>query len=213
MDQSTPSDDQTPVNGHAELNNVVTSDRVAGSNEATKPSEQMDYQDSNTTQPAVSRTRSEEQDGGVTWTASEFIAHYKSPGWYALVGLAAALIGGLVWLTGRDIFMAVLVFVVVLLLGFYGAHKPRQLTYELDSQGLTIGARRHLFGEFRAFSVVSEGPFSSIELVPLRRFAMYVTIYFDPNDENKIIGVMSEHLPIEEPRNDLLEQLMHRVRF
>ena len=150
---------------------------------------------------------------GVTWTASEFIAHHKSAGWYALLGLAALIVAAVVWLLTKDVFSSSLVFIGVLLLGVYGGHKPRELTYTLDDLGITIGRIHHSFGEFRSFSVVSEGAFASIELVPLKRFAMYTTVYFEPVDEDKIIKVLNTHLPMEKPRNDLVEQLMHRIRF
>jgi hypothetical protein len=149
----------------------------------------------------------------VTWSASEFVAHSKSFSWYAFIGLIALVIAAAIWLVTKDIFSGVLVFIGILLLGIYGAHKPRQLNYSLDDLGLTIGGRHYTFSEFRSFSVVSEGAFSGIELEPLKRFAMYVTFYFSPTDADRILKLLSEYLPMEEPRNDPIDQLMRRLRF
>ncbi|HYG84352.1 MAG TPA: hypothetical protein VD907_05770, partial [Verrucomicrobiae bacterium] len=36
-------------------------------------------------------------DGTITWTASEFVAHHKSSGWYALLALCAVGVAFIVW--------------------------------------------------------------------------------------------------------------------
>jgi hypothetical protein len=219
MDQNPAPDDQPDKQSGFQPASVVTSESITTPNQVSSVLPQSSVvdaapieQQNNFVESAASSPPNQSSDG-VTWTASEFIAHHKSFGWYTLLGLAALVVAAVVWLVAKDIFSAALVFVGVLLLGVYGAHKPRQLTYNFDDQGITIGHMHHTFSEFRSFSVVSEGAFASIELVPLRRFAMYTTIYFDPADEDKIINVLSTHLPMEKPRNDLVEQLMRRVRF
>lgn len=209
MDQNPVPDEKT----NSQSGGVVTSDNIVGQNQPasaldTERSEQPD----NFTQAPAS-TLPSSQANSVSWTASEFIDHHKSAGWYFLLSLIALIIAAIVWFITRDIFSSSFVFIGILLLGVYGAHKPRQLTYAVDDLGITIGHMHHTFSEFRSFSVISEGAFSSIELVPLRRFAMYITVYFDPADEDKIIGVLSTHIPIQEPRNDLIEQLMRQIRF
>jgi len=194
---------------------VVTSDQIKDSSTPPelKTSESTPKVAAEVTTKAEPNTSSIRQPDGVTWTASEFIAHYKSAGWYILLVIVALAVSAGVWFVTKDKFSTALVFIGVSLLGVYGAHKPRQLTYELGDLGLTIGNAHHTFSEFRSFSIVSVGAFSSIELVPFKRFAMYTTVYFDPADEEKIIKVLSAHLPMEEPRNDPIEQLMHRLRF
>ena len=219
MDQNPATDDQPDKMGVGDSSSVVTSDAVANQNQVSPTSiqsptiyEAQPEQQNNIAQSGVSSLPRSQPDG-ITWTASEFIAHHKSAGWYGLIGLVALIVAALVWLVTKDVFSSALVFIGVLLLGVYGAHKPRQLKYSLDGLGITIGINHHAFSEFRSFSVVSEGAFASIELVPLRRFAMYTTVYFDPADEDKIIKILSSHLSKEEPRNDLVEQLMRRIRF
>ncbi|HVU59289.1 MAG TPA: hypothetical protein VHC98_00390, partial [Candidatus Saccharimonadales bacterium] len=113
----------------------------------------------------------------------------------------------------RDWFATTMVVLGIAVLGFYASHKPRQQTYRLDEHGLTIDRRRYGYEQFRSFAVVSEGAFSSIELAPLGRFATYMTIYYAPADEAKIVDVLSAHLPVEPPHNDLTDQLLRRIHF
>lgn len=153
------------------------------------------------------------QPDGVTWTASEFIAHHKSASWYAGLGVAALIIVALIWFLTRDVITAAIIAVGIALLGVYASRKPQQESYSLDEQGLSIGNRHYAYNEFRSFSLVPDGAFAGIEFAPLKRFATYTTVYYDPADEDKILGILSMHLPMEPPRADLTDQLMRRIHF
>ena len=149
----------------------------------------------------------------ITWTASEFIAHQKSSRWYLLFVASALVIAGLVWLLTRDVFSSVAVAVSGGLLGYYAGRQPREQTYTLDTSGLTIGRRHYNYRDFRSFSVVPEGAFLSIELLPLKRIAMYTTMYVDPADEDAILEKISRYLPLEETHSNFADTFMRRIHF
>ncbi len=149
----------------------------------------------------------------VTWTASEFIAHDKSAGWYGILALVGIILAGLVYLTLRDIISTSVVLVCTVLFGVYAARKPRQVSYQLDDVGLSIGNRLYSYHEFRSFSVVDEGPFASIALMPFKRFAPMLSVYFDPADEQAITDILGDYLPHEPRELDMLERALKKVRF
>jgi hypothetical protein len=149
----------------------------------------------------------------ISWTASEFIAHEKPTGWYVLIAAGAVVAAAITWLVTRDIMPTSAVFIGITLLAFYASHKPNQQQYQLDESGLTIGNRHLPYHEFRSFAVMPEGAFLSVELTPLRRFSMYATLYLDPADEERIISYLSMHLPMEEAKPSLTDDLMRRIRF
>lgn len=163
------------------------------------PSENAQYTDGN--------------DPSVTWTASEFVAHDKSAGWYAMLAVVAVVLATLIYILTKDVVSVVVVIIAGLLLGIYGAHKPRQLEYRIDKQGVGIGQKYHGYNEFKSFSVVPEGAFSSIIFMPLKRFALPITIYYAPNDEERILAFLSDQLPFEEYRHDAVDKLMRNIRF
>jgi hypothetical protein len=105
------------------------------------------------------------------------------------------------------------VLVCTALFGVYAARKPRQVQYQLDESGLTIGHHQYFYPQFRSFALVDEGPFASLVFMPLKRFAPLLSVYFDPADEDAITGVVAEHLPFEERHLDMLERMLKRVRF
>lgn len=152
-------------------------------------------------------------DGSITWTASEYIAHHKSPGWYGALGGIAVVVAAVIWFFTKDIISAAVVIVAAIAFGGYGARQPRQLRYSLDNHGLTIGERRFVYQQFRSFSMVPEGAFASIVFVPLKRFSPLTTIYYDPADEAKIVALLSDRLPHEERQQAMIDRLMWRIRF
>lgn len=149
----------------------------------------------------------------VQWTASEFIAHSKSVGWYILLMLATAILAGLVYLLTQDKISAGIVIIVAIIFGIFAARKPRELTYGVDNKGVRIGEKFYPYALFRSFSIVQEGGIESIWLMPLRRFMPIITIYFEQTDGEKIVGVLSQMLPVEQRQVDIVDKLMHRLRF
>jgi hypothetical protein len=152
-------------------------------------------------------------DGSISWTASEFIAHSKSASWYVLLMGVAAVAAAIVWLLTKDTVSAAVVVVGAALLAVYGARQPRQLEYRLDQQALSIGTRTYNYHQFRSFSIVPEGAFNSIVFMPLKRFAPLITIYYAPEDEDKIVSLLADRLPMEERKKDAIDRLMWRIRF
>jgi len=149
----------------------------------------------------------------ISWTASEFVAHEKNAGWYGLLAGAAALLAVLVYFVTKDFVSVGVVVAAALVLGAYATTKPRELLYNLDSRGVSIGNKHFPYSDFRSFSVVPERAFSSIVLMPLRRFAVPVTIYYAPDDEDKILDLLASQLPFDQPPRDAVGNLMRRIRF
>jgi hypothetical protein len=156
---------------------------------------------------------SQSVDGSVSWTASEYVAHDKSPGWYALVVLAALVLAAIIFLLTKDKISTGVVVAVGIAFAGYGARKPRQLQYVLNDSGLSIGDKHYGWGHFRSFAVIDEGAFSNILFMPLKRFSPLITVYYDPKDEAKIMPLLSDRLPMEDRDHDVVDRLMHRIRF
>lgn len=149
----------------------------------------------------------------VTWTASEFVAHEKTNNWYMLLGGGSVLVAIVVWLITRDVVSSLVILFAAFVFGFYARRQPRELTYRLDEQGLTIGDKFYHYDTFRAFSVVPEGALNTIVLSPLKRFAPLTTLYYDPADQEKITALLANELPFEQRKQDPIDRLMWRIRF
>ena len=149
----------------------------------------------------------------ISWTASEFISHEKSTGWYLALGLASVLGAIIVFTIFRDWVTTSVILMAGLALGVYGGWRPKQQQYGLTASGLSVGQRFFAYEDFRSFSVVDEGAFTSIQFTPLKRFGTPVSIYYDPKDEEAILNLLSVRLPMEETHADAVDRLMKRIRF
>lgn len=157
--------------------------------------------------------RHKSEDDAIRWTAAEFIAHNKSVAWYGLLALAVIVLAVIVFLLTRDKISTSVVIIAGIALGGYGARQPQQRQYALDDQGLSIGDKYLPYSLFRSFSVIDEGPVSSISFFPLKRFGQLTTIYYNPDDEADIIDLLADRLPMDERGHDAVDKLMRRIRF
>ena len=149
----------------------------------------------------------------IDWTASEFIAHEKSMAWYAVLALITVISSGIVFVIGRD-WITVIIFIMVgIILGVAAGRKPRQMQYRVDDSGFHIGKRSVPFTNFRSFAIDEEGPFANLVFLPNQRFMPITTAYVDPKDEDEIMAILGDYLPIEHHRPDFIERLMRRIRF
>jgi hypothetical protein len=152
-------------------------------------------------------------DNSITWVAAEFIAHQKTLQWYSSLAAVDVALAAITFLLTRDFISTAVIIICGILFGVYAGHQPRELEYSVDAAGLTIAAKRYLFDQFRSYSVIEDGAFVSISLMPLRRFSPGLTIYCDPGQEEAIMGILSEHLPLDDHTHDPVDRLMRRIRF
>lgn len=149
----------------------------------------------------------------VSWTASEFIAHQKSSGWYGILAVVSLVLAVSVYFLTKDFITTGFVIFGAVILGYYASRQPRELNYQISENSVAIGAKSYGYDEFRSFSIVDEGAFSSVIFMPLKRFAPLRAIYFAPEHEDQIINILMPRLPFEEHSHDLIDKLMLRIRF
>ncbi|MCA9329751.1 hypothetical protein KDA11_03840 [Candidatus Saccharibacteria bacterium] len=173
-------------------------------------------QNDENTQPSVLKSPNNlppTTESGISWTASEFVAYSKSLGWYAILGIGAILLAGALYILGKDIVAPISVITLAILFGIIAAKKPRELTYAITEDGVRVGEKLYLYNAFKSFSVIQEEGIESIWLMPLQRFMPGLSIYFAPDDGERIVQELATYLPFE-PRNiDFIDKLMHKIRY
>lgn len=186
----------------------------ASADEAPKPveepSSQWQFRDEESDEVAASPQSSHET---VEWTASEYVAHEKSPGWYLLLSLAVLGFAAAVYFITDELVSSIVIIIMGIAFGAFAARQPQELHYTLDNTALHVGNRSYGYGQFKSFTIVDEGPIHSIMLTPLQRFMPPLSVYFAPEDEDKIADALSSYLPYEERRQDIVDRIMRKVRF
>jgi hypothetical protein len=148
----------------------------------------------------------------IAWTASEYVHHSKGALWLVgFIAIVALLLALAIWSQAWT--FAVLIVVMGVAMGIIAFRKPHELHYTLSDDGLTIDDKAYAFSDFRAFGVVDDGALYSIMLIPIKRLAPTVAVYFEEQDGEQIVDILGTYLPMEEFHQDLFDRLMHRLRF
>lgn len=170
-----------------------------------------DYSPPASAEPIDATPQSSDQT--ITWTASQFVRHHKTSGWYVIFMLAVVIFAVLIWVATKDLVTPIVVIVAGGILAGLAASKPRQLAYQLSPRGLTVGGHHFSYNHFKSFSLVKEGGIDSIMLRPLKRFGNWTTLYFEPKDESKILDMLAHRLPHEPYRPDFMDKFLAKIRF
>lgn len=149
----------------------------------------------------------------ISWTASEYVANQKDAKWYLGFFFFLAASVGLIYFFTKDLISVIAIAVIGILFSVLANKKPKQLAYEINAQGVSISGRFYSYGEFKSFSLSSEGVIGAINLMPLKRFMPEISIYFPPDQGEAIISVLAGQLPHEQRAEHGVDKLTKRLRF
>lgn len=149
----------------------------------------------------------------ISWTASEYIEHSRTAGWYMLLAVATGSLAAAAYFATKDYFSAGIIALVGIAVGIFAARKPKQVTYEISRSGVRIGEKSYPYSHFRSFCVINEGNVSNLYMVPVKRFMVPISAYFEPAEAERIVNAIGEHLPYEEQNLDRIDKLSRRLRF
>jgi len=148
-----------------------------------------------------------------SWTAAEYIEHRPNAGWYLIMLFILVAVAAGTYFITKDYFAVGATIAAVLIAVVYARRRPKQVTYELTSRNLNIGQKKYAYSLFKSFSIFHEGELSSINFMPIKRLMPPVSIYCTPQDEQKIISLVGEHLPYEEHKLDVFDRLTQRLHL
>jgi hypothetical protein len=149
----------------------------------------------------------------IRWTASEYVARQKGSNWFVMLAGGSLLIGVIIWFITRDIFSSAGVVIICIAAGVFSARQPQERDYAIDSNGVTIGQKFHPYDVFKSFTILNEDSMSYVSLMPTMRFMPAKALYYSPQDEERILNMLSSFLPYEERDHDFVDRLSHRIRF
>jgi hypothetical protein len=87
------------------------------------------------------------------------------------------------------------------------------MSYTVDDQGITVDAKFYPYSLFKSFAVMQDEALGYINLLPLKRFMPDISIYYAPDDEQKIFDALANNLPHEQRQEHRVDSLMKRIRF
>jgi hypothetical protein len=161
--------------------------------------------------PPTQESISDEQP--MEWTSADAPTHPKPSGWLAMLTGGAVLLAIVVYFLTRDMVSTASSAIAAVLLIMFNARRAHAVRYRLDRGGIVIGQKYYPYSQFRSFMVDVEGPASSIVLTPLQRFMPPLTVVCDHSIEGEVIGHVSDHLPMEQYKRDVVDTMLHKLHF
>lgn len=149
----------------------------------------------------------------LAWVSSETEPNTKNIGWYLMFVLSILLLCTFIYFFTRSLLSSIAIFIIGITITYTASRRPRDISYSLNSHGITINNINHHFSEYKSYNLVSEDNDEHIILMSVKRFTPNKVIYFRQEDRQKIIALLSEFLPIETPSDDQVGKLMKRIGF
>lgn len=155
----------------------------------------------------------ESEEAPVTWVAHEYIHQEKGTLWFvAFVVVILVLLAVSIFIMNSWSF-AVLLGVIAVVVLVYSKRPPRELTYSLTDEGLTVDGRLHEFSSFKSFGIIRDGEEFSVMLIPTQRFQPGVTVYFPEESGEAIVDMLGSRLPMKDLKLDLVDRAVRLLRL
>jgi len=150
----------------------------------------------------------------VTWSAQEYVHSDRGGWWFTLFILVALGLVAVSTFVLRSWSFSALIVVMAITLLIYIRRAPRTLTYALSpAQGLYVGERLYHFDEFKSFGLIQDGSHYSIMLIPRKRFAPGVSVFFPDEAGERIVDILGQRLPMENLKLDIVDTIVRKLRL
>ena len=148
----------------------------------------------------------------ISWEAEEYLVRDRNTWWYVglfVVGVALCALS--VFLNWWTFLILIILSIVAILISTF--RPPRKIKYSLNKEGLIEGTTLHKYEDFRAFGILKEDNHYSAVLIPKKRFALNVKVYFPEGSGEAIVDHLGARLPMEEVRLDFLDKIVNFLRI
>jgi len=169
-------------------------------------------------QPKGSKAQSQQKGASteepVHWSAAEYIDNKRGGLWFVAFALVVVVLIAVDLFLFKSYTFSVLVVVMAVALVVLMVRPSRVIDYTLSGdQGLYIGEKLYHFSEFKAFGIISEDGHHSIMLIPVKRFALALSVYFPEEVGEKIVDIFGARLPMRDLKLDVIDVIVRKLRL
>lgn len=153
------------------------------------------------------------QNTNIVWEAPEFRHYEKTYGWYVTVAAVTVLLVGFFTIQG-DIFAAVTMLVLGLIVLFFARQKPETVVIELSSKGVKFGDLIFPYKQLKYFWVVSTENHKTVNFHTNTLVNNTVILELEQQDPEEVRLFLLQHLPEHsEVRETPIQRLIHTIKF
>lgn len=158
--------------------------------------------------------QTESEEAPVTWSAQEYVHIDKGGWWYVIFALVAIGLIAVDFFLLKSWTFSILVVVMAIATVIYIRRPPRTITYALSAKhGLYVGEKLYHFQDFKAFGLIDDDGHHSIMLIPRKRFAPGVSVYFPEEAGERIVDILGQRLPMQELKLDIIDVVVRKLRL
>ena len=97
--------------------------------------------------------------------------------------------------------------------GYYGTKKPQTIKYSVGPEGISVGNKNFSIDSLKSYSVQDYNNLSVVIFVPVKRFATLITLYYKPEDEDKVLGFIETVVPFDDRKEDIIDRFSRHIGF
>ena len=148
----------------------------------------------------------------VSWQAEEYIVHDHDTWWYIGLFTIGIILSALsVWQSWWTFLILIILSIIAILTS--NLRPPRKINYILNNDGLIEINKLHKYSDFKAFGILKENSHFSAVLIPKKRFALSIKVYFPEGSGEAIVDALGNRLPMQEVKPDFLDKIVNFLRI
>lgn len=150
----------------------------------------------------------------LSWEAAEFKHYSKNLGWYVVLIAVTLMVMSFFIIIQSDIFAAVSLGILALLIIFFAGQKPQRVEIELNSKGIRFGNITYPYKQLKYFWVVHNERHRTINFHTSALLNSVLILELENQDPEQAREYLLQYLPEHsETQETPIQKVMHRLKF
>ncbi len=150
----------------------------------------------------------------IAWQAPEFKYYPKTFAWYAGLIILALLAVVFFIIFEKDIFAAVSLLIIFILIIIFSRHKPAVIDIELDHKGVNFGNLFYPYVQLKSFWIVENPRHKTVNFITSAYINNMLIVELENQNADEVKNFLVEYLPVHsETQETPAQRFMHRFKF
>ncbi len=150
----------------------------------------------------------------LSWEAWEFKHYPKNPGWYVTLISIAILVVAFFVIVQNDIFAAVSVGLIAVIIILFSRQTPQRVQIELNSKGVKLDTLSYPYKQLKYFWVVNNPRHQTINFHTTAFVNNTLILELEGQDPEIAREFLLQYLPEHEATEETgIQKIMHRLKF
>jgi len=143
----------------------------------------------------------------ISWETIEYLHKEKTSDWYwivAIITISIAIISTIL----NNVIFAILIIVSSFTLSLFASKKPKIITINIDSTGVSMGDTHYPYKELTSFWVETRDVYPRVLFKSKKVLMPFIVVLIEDVEPEIIHEFLLQYLPEEEHSEPLLEKLL-----